>query len=374
MQAYTGGIDAHLALHVSATDPNVLKPAFSLRGKALARNGEPFFQLLYEYASSPNFTDHARIQEWLLQHLSELEDDLPKTAQQYAIQLALSGLSVASYIYNQWNGIAYYEFVKKLAKTAVDKADWVGQLAELAKRVVSRGKPHLILSCGKEECEHLLAHQFYQLKDWTPPSTAAKPWQGNYVLPHVSSQARTLSSPVAFTALGLRTSAYRDEGVAELMISTQLMENVILHKEIREKGGAYGAGASYMPTTGNFHFTAYRDPQLARTIEIFNTSIKQISDGEFSERELEEAKLSVIAAIDTPVIPGGRAIVAYSWLRAGRTLAARQRLREQILRATKDDVAAIVRKHLLGKPSTLVSFLGAALYKKESKKIALPLG
>ncbi len=376
MQAYTGGIDAHMALHVTTANPDVLQPAFSLRGKALARNAEPFFGLLYDYANAPNFDDLPRIQEWLLQHMSELEDDLPKNAQQYAIQLALSGHSAASYIYNQWNGIAYYEFVKELAGSPVQgasqKASWVKQLAELAKRLVSRGKPHLILSCGPEEIRHLFEKKFYKLQQWKVVSDA-KPWNSRYELPLVTSQARPISSPVAFTALGLRTSAYRDEGVAELMISTQLLENVVLHKEIREKGGAYGASASYMPTTGNFHFSAYRDPQLAKTVETFQLAMEKISNGEFNERELEEAKLSVIAGFDTPVVPGGRAIVAYSWHRAGRTLEDRQKLREQILSATKAQVASVVKRLLVGRPAILVSFLGLNLYKKESKKIDLVL-
>jgi Zn-dependent M16 (insulinase) family peptidase len=373
IQAYTGGIDAHLALHVSATDPNVLRPAFSLRGKALLRNCEPLFGLLYDYANSPNFTETARIQEWLLQHMSELEDEFPRSAQQYAIQLALSGLSTASYIYNQWNGIAYYEFVKKLSTIPVTaKTGWVKELPALAKRLVSGGKPHLIISAGMQAIEQIVAHEGYTLKSWKTRSDASK-WRGDYKIPSVLSQARSIASPVAFTAMGLRTAAYRDGHVAELMISTQLLENVILHKEIREKGGAYGAGASYMPTTGNYHFTAYRDPNLSQTVATFHKAMEQISQGAFSERELEEAKLSVLAAMDTPVTPGGRAIVAYAWLRAGRTLADRQALREQILRTTKAEVSLAVKNHLLNLPTTLVSFLGANLYEKESQKIALPL-
>lgn len=373
MQAYTGDIDAHLALHVSAEDPNVLRPAFSIRGKALLRNGEQLFGLLYDYANSPNFRETARIQEWLLQHMSELEDELPRHAQQYAIQLALSGLSSASYIYNQWNGIAYYEFVKKLSKLPVTaKTAWVKELPALAKRLVSAGKPHLVISAGKQEIEQIIKHEGYKLKSWKVHSEANK-WRGDYKIPSVLSQARSIASPVAFTAMGLRTAAYRDGHVAELMISTQLLENVILHKEIREKGGAYGAGASYMPTTGNYHFTAYRDPNLSQTVATFHKAMEQISNGAFSERELEEAKLSVLAAMDTPVTPGGRAIVAYSWLRAGRTLADRQALRDQLLRTTKPEVALTVKEHLLSFPTTLVSFLGTHLYEKESGKIALPL-
>lgn len=372
MQGHTGGIDAHLALHVSATNPDVLYPAFSLRGKALIRKAEPFFQLLADYASSPDFSDRTRIQEWLQQHLSELEDDLPRHAIQYAIQLSLSGYSTASFIYNQWNGLPYYQFVKQLAQDK--KGTWIEQLPTLAHRLVSSGKPHLILSCGAEEAKQLFDKQFYRLGDWKSTATA-NPWQGCYTLKPVVSQARPLAAPVAFTALGMRTSAYRDAGVAELMISTQLLENVILHKELREKGGAYGSAASYAPTTGNYHLYAYRDPHLTRSIDIFRKAFEKIGAGKFNDRELEEAKISLISGMDTPVVPGGRAIVAYAWLRSHRTLQDRQKLREEILHASKEQIAEIVQKKLLTAPTTIVSFLGADLYQKEAKKLKpeLPL-
>lgn len=370
MQAHTGGIDAHLALHVSSIDSNVLKPAFSLRGKALFPKAQEFFHLLNDYASAPDFTDQARIREWLIQHLSELEDDLPRNAIQYAIQLSLSGYSSASFIYNQWNGLPYYLFVKQLAEDRDTK--WIERLSIIAKQLLSTGKPHLILSCGTLEAEHLLAKEFYNLGSWTSSSKAPS-WQGKYPISSIASQAKAISSPVAFTALGMRTCAYCEPGVAELMISTQLLETVVLHKEIREKGGAYGGAASYSPTTGNYHLYAYRDPQLSKTIDIFQQAIEKIGSGKFNDRELEEAKISLIASMDTPVVPGGRAIVAYAWLRSQRTLQDRQRLREQILAATKEEVANTVRRCLQFAPSTLVSFLGPDLYIKEAKKLKTPL-
>jgi hypothetical protein len=40
------------------------------------------------------------------------------------------------------------------------------------------------------------------------------------------------------------------------------MSNAYLHREVREKGGAYGAGASVGTTA--FSMTSYRDPQPAK--------------------------------------------------------------------------------------------------------------
>jgi hypothetical protein len=274
--------------------------------------------------------------------------------------------STASFIYNQWNGLAYYSFVKKLAESKSDT--WMDSLAPLAKQILSSGKPHLILACEKTQADTLRSHHFYKLGD-RPVAPAKTPWKGHYKPHPIPSQARLISAPVSFTALGLRTASYRDPDVAELMISTELLENVFLHKEVREKGGAYGGGASYAPTTGNYHLYAFRDPHLAQTIATFHTSLKRLANGEFNERELEEAKLGLIAAIDTPVPPSGRALVSYAWLRSGRTLEERQKLRDQILAATKSQIMAAVSRSLLDHPSTVVALLGSQLWKKEEKKL-----
>ena len=357
MQAVTGGIDAHLALHISSQDPNVLKPAFSLRGKALERHAKDFFQLLHDFAASPDFTDKPRLNEWLQQHAHDLEENLSKNAPSYATQSALSSLSVASTIYNQWNGFPYYNFVQTLLKNKT----WFKKLPELAHKLVT-GTPHLILSGQKTD--------LHALEQWKPRPQHT-PWKGNYPLEKTRSHVELIPSPVAFTTLGMRTSAYKDPGVAELMISTELMENTVLHKEIREKGGAYGSGASYSPTSGNYHLSAYRDPNLSQTLTTFHRAIEAIAKGKFSLQELEEAKLGLIAAMDTPVTPGGRAIVAYAWHRSGRTMNDRISLRKSILSATKEQVIAVVKQHLQHLPSVTVSFLGQEQWAKEQKNCTI---
>ena len=99
-----------------------------------------------------------------------------------------------------------------------------------------------------------------------------------------------------------------------LLIATEPMDNIVLHKEIREKGGAYGGGVTYTPSTGNFHFYAYRDPHLKTSVDAFHEAIERIASRRFTDGELEEAKLGVLQNLDAPS-PGNRAMVAYSWQR-----------------------------------------------------------
>lgn len=50
------------------------------------------------------------------------------------------------------------------------------------------------------------------------------------------------------------------------------MSQHYLHREIREKNGAYGGGASYSALDGVFSFTSYRDPNPLKTVSTFQKS------------------------------------------------------------------------------------------------------
>lgn len=363
-QLYTGGFDAAAALHVTQDNPDVCRPAFSLRGKALYRNGAKLFDLFVDAVSSLDLSDKERIQEWLSQHATELQNRLTKSAMNYAVQTSLSSLSLPSFVHNQWHGLPYYKAVLHWAKTC--DARFLVSLKQMAERILGLKNPHVVIAC--DEVANLETGWLKRL-----PNKPFTPWKGAYALPAPEPQARVIAAPVAFTALGMRTVSYRDPASPFLCICTELMENIVLHKEIREKGGAYGSGASYSPSTGNFHFYSYRDPHLARTTAIFEQALEKIASEGFNERELEEAKLGVLQTLDAPVPPGSRAITAYAWKRAGRTLALREQFRKEVLTATRQDVAKAVSHHLLGQKGVLVSLLGQDLLDKEKKKLKTPL-
>lgn len=361
-QSYIGGFEASLALHVSQENPDHCHPAFSFRGKALYQNSEKLFQLFHDFAARPDLDDKERIQEWLSQHATELQNRFTKAALNYAIQTSLSGLSIPSYIQDQLHGIPYYQKVMQWAKKC--DAKFLKSLKRIADLVLGLKDFDLVLTCDKKHYQELE-------KNLKLPNKPYTPWDGNYSLPKIKPHARVIAAPVAFTALGSRTISYRDADSPLLLISTELMENLILHKEIREKGGAYGSGATYTPSTGNFHFYSYRDPQLTRTVSIFDQALQKIAAGEFNDRELEEAKLGVLQILDAPVPPGNRGMVAYSWKRAGRTYALREAFRQKVLSASREEVAGAVAQYLLHKKGTLVTFLGKDLLAKENPSLPI---
>ena len=94
-----------------------------------------------------------------------------------------------------------------------------------------------------------------------------------------------------------------------MQVLSGLLSAKFLHSEIREKGGAYGGGATagsgrsspstvfnqfdaYCPT-GAFTYYSYRDPNSLDTFSVFNQSADWVLGDNFGQAEVEEAVLRV---------------------------------------------------------------------------------
>ena len=360
IEEISGGIGGSLSLYSGS---GKVQPAFILHGKSLDRKKEDLLRLLQHFATSPRFDEKKRILEWLGQHASDLETHRVKRALSYASHLATSGTSISSYIQNECYGLPYFSFIETLKKDK--KGHWIERLASLAKRLTS-SKPTLVLACNKESFEGLEKTDFADLlKGWNHSSSV---WTPDFPHSLTEPQIHFVPAPVAFTALAMQTAEY----LAPLSLATEIFGNTILHKEIREKGGAYGSGATYSPSNGSFYFYSYRDPHLHQTLEIFEKAVQKLSQGDFTEDELEEAKIGLIGTYDKPVSPGRRAMTAYGWLRTERTLEKRRAFRKQILHATREAIAETVQKYLTSPKKTFASLLGEKLWEKEKRKFPHP--
>lgn len=364
-QRYTGGFDASLALHVTHENPDLCKPTFTIRGKALYRNEAKLFSLFADVRERLDF-NKGRIREWLSQHATEQKELFPRASLSFATQTALMGLSLPSFLHEKWYGMSYYQAVLQWEKSK--ESALIQQLETLADKILKNSYFEWVVGCDGAHFAELKSKNYF-----FRPSLLRTPWKGAYPLPAPQSQVHFIAAPVAFTAWGMRTASYNNPLAPRLWIATALMKNLVLHREIREKGGAYGGGASYAPSTGNFHFYAYRDPHLKASFDAFHKAIEHIGHQKFNERELEEAKLSVLQTLDAPVAPGHRALVAYSWARAGRTLALREEFRKNLLHTSAQEVADAVLEALSHQSGTLVSFLGKELFAKEEKGLPMKL-
>ena len=169
---------------------------------------------------------------------------------------------------------------------------------------------------------------------------------------HPKSQKKFIEMdfPINYVSKCVPGVPYTHEDQAKLQVLAKLMSAKFLHREIRERGGAYGSGASH--GSGVFSFWSFRDPNVGATFDAFDNAVDWVTSGKFTAEDIEEAKLSIFSSIDSPVSPGGRGVMQF---RTGLTDRIRQMNRDRLFATTREDLIGACERYLVPSPSQVVS-------------------
>jgi len=323
--------------------------------------------LFEEILLNTSFDNKSRIQELLEKQLVDLESSIAHNALEYAISQSCAPLSVAASISEQWNGTYYLKQLRDLVRNYSSKQTWLQEsLEELKESIVFNADMHAVICADAKTILQAKRESLWGLCEL--PQHHSHPWQNPEQNPPLkSNQGYIIPSNVSFSAASIATPAYTHADTVALCILSNLVSNTYLHHALRELGGAYGGGASTHPSSGTFTLYAYKDPNCFKTLRHFEKCFAKIEKGNFSLSELEEAKLSVLQDIDTPIPPGSKASTAYGWWRQSRTEEDRKTFRHRIFTTSKESVQALIPKYFPQNwtDNHFVTFSGKELLEKE---------
>ncbi|MCF6249595.1 MAG: peptidase M16, partial [Desulfobacula sp.] len=320
----------------------------AIQGKALDVNIENLFDLVKEFVESYNFQDLDRLKSLLLQYQAGMESSIVSTGHRYAISLSSRNLSQASYINELWHGIAQYKIIKSITEqiksnTGTTKAleTLSNSLNQIARSIMIKGnmKPALIggSTAILQADKKIVSIHDRLLNDsntsfFTPsiPFEADLPYDGWYT-----------NTQVSFVAQSFKAVRITHEDSPGLAVISKILRSSYLHREIREKGGAYGGFAIYNSEEGLFSFASYRDPHIKRTLNIYNKACDFIINGDYSQTDVKEAILQVCSEIDKPETPGPAAMKAFYRNITKLNDDIRQNFKDALLRLDKKQIQRI---------------------------------
>jgi Zn-dependent M16 (insulinase) family peptidase len=154
-------------------------------------------------------------------------------------------------------------------------------------------------------------------------------------------------SQVCFCAEAFPTVNSSHPDAPILSVLATVLRNGYLHSAIREKGGAYGAGASHDSKAQVFLFYSYRDPKCKETFIEFSNSRKWALKN-ISSAQLEEGILGVISSIDKPMSPAGEAGSDFLNLIQGKSQDERLEFRARVKECTLSDLKKMATKYFDG--------------------------
>ncbi|MDH3454568.1 MAG: peptidase M16, partial [Desulfuromonadales bacterium] len=152
--------------------------------------------------------------------------------------------------------------------------------------------------------------------------------------------------PVAYVSRVFRTVPYTHTDAPALMVLAKLLRADFLHREIREKGGAYGGMAGYNSDGGLFSMLSYRDPQLERTLDVYQQAVEWACRGEFSDEMVKQSVLTAFAELDRPLSPGSRGYREFIHQQQGVSHAMLQSYRNGILAMDQQKLAHAAQTYL----------------------------
>lgn len=358
----TGGVSVGYHCTPSPTDFHAASEGLIFTGMALDRNVPVMFDIIQKLVLGTDFDSPEaalRIRQLLQASADGVVNDIASTGHRFAMGSAESGLTRSSWLRQQVSGLSQVQLVTSLAsRPETDKLeDVISKLKQIQSIALAGGNLRTAITCGPESvAENGASLQKFVGNLSRDPLDLKNPSPRQ--LPKDSKTFYPLPYQVYYGGLSVPTTSYTAAEGAPLQILSQLLTHKHLHHEIREKGGAYGGGAYSRPLDGLFGFYSYRDPNPQNTLSIMRGAGQWAVDKKWSDRDLEEAKISVFQGVDAPKSVNQEGMGRFL---SGITEEMKQKKREELLDVTKDQVREVAQRYLvdgLAKGEGRVAFLG----------------
>ncbi len=352
MDLYTGGITLSPFAGSYFSESADSHSFLALQGKSLNRNIGSLFDMIDEFVKDFGFQDQDRLKSLLLQYQSGMESSIVSTGHRYAISLSARHLSKASHINELWHGIDQFQLIKKITEQLADPNSGKKALDTLSSNLESIAaslfrknnlKPAVI---GSPQALHQADQRVYQLHAQLTNGS-----QNSFSTPDIKVDTRRpydgwyTNTAVSFVGQSFKTVRITHKDSPGLAVISKILRSLYLHREIREKGGAYGGFALYNTEEGIFSFGSYRDPHIKRTLDVYKNACDYIIRGEFSQTDVKEAILQVCSDIDKPETPGPASMKAFYRDITRLTNEIRQHFKDSLLQLNKKRIQEIAQTY-----------------------------
>ncbi|CAG8794889.1 1882_t:CDS:2, partial [Dentiscutata erythropus] len=301
----------------------------------LDRNINQMYDIMQQLLRETNFDNVEKLRTIIYGNATNMMNSVVESGHAYAKTFAASRIAPAMGSSEIYGGMTQVYFMNKLATTE-DFQSIINKLKEISSYLLSKPSLQVAITCDAEavdQNEVMLKKFLTSFPDVTKSNSHAfeqpkfqmSPEKAFFPLPFA----------VNFSAKCFRGIPYTHPDGSKLQVLASLMKTHYLHREIREKNGAYGGGAMYSPASGIFSFFSYRDPKTLETLETYKQAIDWVANRKFSQQEMGEAKLSIFQSIDAPISVAQEGLI-YFEDRINDDM--RQLRREQLLSVTEDDI------------------------------------
>ena len=354
----TGGVNASFILLPGNTIESK-KIGLKISSKSLEKNVNAMQDLMIETAINANFNNPDRVKEIIEFSAVSAEKSLTQNGHSMAMSSAASQISERAATNEIISGLSYIKNLKSLKDNLQDKNN-LDEFIELMKSLQSKISKTPIFSYTASSLDR------NDLNLGIPRYEGSIQFDIQDLIPIQQNQLGWVtSSQVSFCAEAFATVDSKHPDAPLLSVLATVLRNGYLHSAIREKGGAYGAGAAHDSKSRCFLFYSYRDPKCRETYNEFSKSREWALENITSD-QLEEGILGVISSIDKPLSPAGETMNDFLNLIQNKSQEERLKFRTRVKECSLSDLKLMTEKYLSGKPKKAI--LAGESFKQELKE------
>ncbi|MDE0185539.1 MAG: insulinase family protein [Candidatus Poribacteria bacterium] len=336
--SFTGGIGCAPWFSTNALDPSRATQGMFFHLKALDNRMDAALDVLYDLLFAVNPRDTERLRDVMVQAVANYQTEMIHDGSSTAIHHASRGLSSNAHLAETIYGLPQL----RNSETLLDSFD---ELSTGLMRHIE-GIRDFLLTRGRVTASFTGSDPAFEttrtkLSGWLdamrdePVSSASITFQ-----PFGTPPREGLAGPIqiAHCAHVMPAPHYSHPDSALLTIGAHLIRLDYILSEIRFKGNAYGARFSYSPYDSVLCQSSYRDPHVARTVNVFDQTVDYVKQVEWTQVDIDRAIIATAKDGEKPIRPSQATSDALRQHLVGQTRDMREERYAQLRRATPAEV------------------------------------
>ena len=362
----TGGISAGISTFVDPDRNDKMKLALGMQIRTLYDRIEYCFDMVGEILLTSKFDSDKRLLEILQKDVSRMRTRLSESGSGTAMSRSAAGFSPSIYVNDCISGVRYFDEIREIAEHFDEKKEELkARLCRLMNTLLS-GTSLVVSYTGDKSRLEEIRERTGQLvsriracrqeNGADKPAFAACPCASG--TEDVADQAREAladypamflsnvnegiltPSKVQYVA---RTGNFKEAGFAytgALKVLRTIMNFEYLWSQVRVVGGAYGCSGSFN-RNGDTVWLSYRDPQLKRTMDVFEGIPEYLEQFQVGERDMTKYVIGTVSDMDIPLTPSAKGTRSFTALMSGVSFDQLQKERDQVLSASEEDIRSL---------------------------------
>ena len=306
INVHTGGIGTSLELYTDVTKvkEKAFRATFEMKGKALYPKMDVLFSMMREILMESRLDDEKRLKEILAMLKSRLQMSFLSSGHTTAALRALSYTSPMAKFKDDTDGIGFYEVVRKIEEDFNGhKEELIRNLKEIARRIFREDNMMVSYTSSQDGLEPM-EKAFSAI---TGKLNVGGEFPAENCILHCKkrNEGFKTSSKVQYVA---RVGNFIDGGeeyTGALQILKVILGYDYLWQNIRVKGGAYGCMSNFN-RIGEAYLISYRDPNLEKTMEVYENVVDYLKNFDVSDRDMNKFIIGTMSNIDRPMNPSAK--------------------------------------------------------------------